>query len=386
MAHVLERILAVTDGTYEIIVVDDGSSDETGAIAARYPCRLVRHRKNEGKGRALRSGLATARGEFIVVVDSDDTYPVEAIPRLVEGLATHDVVSGSRTGKPAIPPMNRVGNWLLRAAIRVLYGSAVTDPLTGFYAARRRLLRGMRLSSAGFGIESEIVIKAARMGLRVHNLPIPYNARRGRSKLAPVKDGYRILKTILGHLALCNSTIAFVVPGLTLLAFGLALMLLVTVYTVRVGPVQLSFNSMVGAATVALLGSQITVFGLASNLYAFRHWYPVRDVITDGLLHRHARPWLRTLGFGPVAVGVIWGLHLFGAWARAGFGEFTRTSEAVFVSFLILFGVQMLFSFLFLRLFMGAFQEEEPASEEAPQHAPPAVVVSVTTSLAERTS
>src|SRR5690348_15917052 len=151
LGRVLERIVSITSSAYEIIVVDDGSTDETAAIAARYPCRLLRHKKNEGKGRALRSGIAAARGEYVVVLDSDDTYPVETIPRLVAALGTHDVVSGSRMGKLAIPPMNRVGNWLLRSAIRMLYGSAVTDPLTGFYAARKRLLREMRLSSDGFG-------------------------------------------------------------------------------------------------------------------------------------------------------------------------------------------------------------------------------------------
>jgi glycosyltransferase involved in cell wall biosynthesis len=354
---VLDRLFTVIDDSCEVIVIDDGSTDATGAVAARYPCRLLQHKVNLGKGHAVRAGLAVAQGELVVMVDADNSYPAEEVPRLIDKLKSHDLISGSRIGKASIPPMNRVGNWMLRTAIRRLYGSTVIDPLTGLYASRADVLRRMQLCSDGFGLESEIVIKAARMGLRVHNHAITYCTRRGKSKLNPVKDGYRILRTILAHLALYNPTVTFIAPGLTFLALGVALMLLLILHPLRVGTVEFSFDTMIVAATVALLGSQVTVFGLATNLYACRHWMTTRDAVTNLLLHRRARDWLLWLGLGLVLAGIIWGLWLFTGWIRGGAREFTQTGEAVFVSFLIVIGIQTLFSLAFLALFMSAFRE-----------------------------
>ena len=355
---VLERLFSVLDGSYEVIVVDDGSTDTTAAIASQYPCRLVRHERNRGKGRAVKTGIAAAQAESVIVIDADHTYPIEMIPTLARSLVDYDIVSGSRIERALVPPLNRFGNWLLRNAIRRLYGSTVDDPLTGFYAARRHILREMHLSSEGFGIEAEIVIKAARMGLRVLNLPVTYRARKGKSKLNPLTDGYLIMRTILGFLALYNPTITFILPGLLLLLLSFAVLMLLMWHPVQVGGVQFSYDTMIVAATMALLGAQITVFGLASNLYACRYFMAVRDRVTALLLHRHARAWLFGLGLSLMLVGVAWGTRLLVGWTRSGFGIFTRTSEAIFVSFLFILGVQMWFSLAFLGLFMGAFSED----------------------------
>ncbi len=358
---VLERLFGVIDGSYEVIVVDDGSSDATAAIASQYPCRLLRHRRNRGKGQAVKTGIAAANGEAIVLVDADGTYPIEMIPNLVRGLADYDVVSGSRTKNEAVPPLNRLGNRLLRSAIRRLYGSTVADPLTGLYAIRREALQSMRLSADGFGIEAEIVIKAARMGLRALNLPVAYWARRGKSKLRPLKDGCRILRTILSFLALYNPTITFILPGLTVLSVSLAVLLLLMWHPIQLGAVQLSFDTMLAAATLALLGSQITVFGLAANLYACRHFLAARDAVTDLLLHRNTRTWLFGLGLGLVLGGGVSGMRLLVDWWRSGFGVFTQTPQAIMVSFCFILGAQVWFSLAFLGLFMGAFEAHKLA-------------------------
>src|SRR3990170_1945958 len=91
---VLEALQALPADTFGIIVVDDGSTDRTAEVAGRFRCRLVSHSGNRGKGAAIRTGLAHARGEKTILIDADGTYPVEMIPAIARALETHDLVIG----------------------------------------------------------------------------------------------------------------------------------------------------------------------------------------------------------------------------------------------------------------------------------------------------
>ena len=197
LAVVLGRLRDVLDDSYEIVVVDDGSSDMTASVAAAHDCRLIRHETNRGKGAALQTALDHVRGEYVVFVDADDTYPCEAIPLMVRALETNDMVIGVRqSGRFNISPVNRVGNAFFRALISIAAGRHVADPLTGLYALRRGLLERIAIRSQGFGIEAEIVIKAGRAGARIQEIPVDYRPRIGESKLRPLRDGMVITRTI----------------------------------------------------------------------------------------------------------------------------------------------------------------------------------------------
>lgn len=182
----------------EVIVIDDGSTDGSAVVAEKHGARLIAHSDNRGKGAAVQTGLAAAGGSQIVVMDADDTYPAHAIAALLELLETHDHVRGIRSvGRANIPPLNRLGNALISSAVAVVSGVRSADPLTGLYALHATDLRRMRLTSRGFGLETEIAIKSARMKLRTADHPIRYGPRQGHSKLSPLRDGMVILGTIL---------------------------------------------------------------------------------------------------------------------------------------------------------------------------------------------
>lgn len=197
---VLGKIVEAVDGTCELLVVDDGSTDRTAEVASCFPCRVIRHDVNRGKGEAFKTALENARGDRVVWIDADDTYPPDAIPRIVQALDDHDMVIASRSrGRVEIPAFNRLGNWLFRVLIRVLYGRSFHDPFSGLNGIRKQHLDAMGLSSNGFGLEAEICVKASKMKLDVLEFPIGYGQRIGTSKLGSIRAGYEILRTIVRH-------------------------------------------------------------------------------------------------------------------------------------------------------------------------------------------
>lgn len=364
---VLEELQRSLTDSFEIIVVDDGSRDGTAEVARGYPCHLVSHKTNQGKGRAMRTGVEAARGEKIIFIDADGTYPAEAIPQIAKVLDTYDMVVGSRTlGQQSIPLFNRLGNFLFRCVLRCLYGFKAQDPLTGLYGLRKAHWEKMQLGSVGFGIESEMAIKAARMGLKILDMPINYRERIGKAKLHPLRDGYRILKTIFAFILLYNPTVTFILPGLLLLALGLVLMGMLLFGPVRLGSIAFGMHTTMIAAMLALVGFQAVVFGVATKLYALAHKFTRPDIVTELILQIAVRRTLILLGIASIIVGLLWGIQLMRDWASGGFGDFTRTQEAELVSFLVVFGFQVLLSVGFIWI----FAEDVLRKEKQPQRRP----------------
>ena len=195
---VLEGVFEIVDASCEVLVVNDGSGDGTAEVASRFPCRLINHEVNKGKGEALKTGIKNARGENIIWIDADDTYPVEVIPQMVEALETYDIVIGSRVrGRDSIPAFNRIGIWIFRNIMKRMHGFSAYDPCSGLCGVKKHYLEQMELSSRGFAIEPEICVKASRMKLKMLDIPIEYRARVGDSKLSAVKVGFEDLWTIL---------------------------------------------------------------------------------------------------------------------------------------------------------------------------------------------
>ena len=195
---VLEKIFKVIDKRYEVLVVDDGSTDRTAEVASKFPVGLIRYETNMGKGEALKTGVARARGENIIWIDADDTYPAELLPQITRALGSYDVVVCSRKyGRSNIPLFNRFGNFIFRTLIKGIYGSTPYDPCSGLYATKKRHLEAMELSAHRFAIEPEISIKGSRMKLKMLDIPIEYQTRVGDTKLNGVKVGFEDLITIL---------------------------------------------------------------------------------------------------------------------------------------------------------------------------------------------
>jgi glycosyltransferase involved in cell wall biosynthesis len=193
----LGNVFRCVDGIAEVIVVDDGSRDRTSEVACGFKCSVIKHEANRGKGEALKTGVRHAKGNNIIFIDADNTYPAKAVSQIAEALNFYDIAYAARTiGRHRIPAFNRLGNTIFQRMIRYIYGFPGSDYSTGLYGIKKTYLNAMNIRASGFSIEPEIAIKASRMRLRVGEIPIEYQSRLGKTKLVGPKAGFQHLVTI----------------------------------------------------------------------------------------------------------------------------------------------------------------------------------------------
>ncbi len=198
IGEVLSRIAAL-DLDSIVVVVDDGSTDETAAIAEAAGAKVIRQ-ANQGKGAALRAAIAVAEGDIAVIQDADMEYDPAEVPELIEPIVrgSADVVFGSRLrgGKPqrAYLFWHLVGNRFLSLVTNVLFNTTLSDMETGYKAFRLEVLRSLDLRENKFGIEPEITGKVCKRKLRIYELPISYYGRtHDEGKKITWRDGFRAL-------------------------------------------------------------------------------------------------------------------------------------------------------------------------------------------------
>jgi glycosyltransferase involved in cell wall biosynthesis len=180
-----------------VIVVDDGSTDDTAARARAAGADVIRHVHNRGKGQAVRSGLAHAlAGPFthVLLMDGDLQHRPDDIPRLLEAGRTRrlDLVVGARSFDRARMPRARYySNVIGSLALSSLVGTSIRDTQSGFRLVRAELLRNLPLTSSGYEIETEMLIKLSCRGACIGDVPVALAYEGARSKLRPVRDTTR---------------------------------------------------------------------------------------------------------------------------------------------------------------------------------------------------
>lgn len=178
---------------YEIVVVDDGSTDGTGQIAEEAGgVTVVRHDQNRGYGAALKTGISHARHGLVCITDADGTYPVERIPDLVARMAEKgcDMVVGARTGPDVyIPSVRRPAKWVISKLANFVSGVSIPDLNSGLRIfGRDACFRFYSILPEGFSFTTTITLAMLQSGYRVEYVPISYAKRVGSSKIRPVRD------------------------------------------------------------------------------------------------------------------------------------------------------------------------------------------------------
>ncbi len=387
IAGIVERVLAQQAALaaagvtrLEVIVVDDGSHDETGAAVERFVIpdagearavvRLVRHPVNRGYGAALKTGLAQAQGELIAFLDADGTYPPEYFPQLcAPALAGAEVVIGSRMSGAAseMPLMRRVGNVLFAGLITLLGDQRVRDSASGMRVIRREKLPLLYPLPNGLNFTPIMSMRAIHEGLRLVEVPIPYRERIGRSKLSVVRDGLRytisILWTalsynpvrILGTLGLAGMGAA----GLVALGLGAARLRGVTTLT------PWSVAAIFGALVLGVGGVSVFSLGATFNyLVALFRKQPVRMGLFGKPLFK--TPLDRHFGWLGLTVGVF-GMILAGGTLALGLTGWEISRLWLYLvgsALFMLVGLQLVISWVVMRTLEELSEREMRAQHD----------------------
>ena len=188
---------------YELIVVDDGSTDTTPErlreeAGTDTTLRVIRHSSNRGYGAALKTGIRRAKSELIVITDADGTYPNERIPELVDMAVDADMVVGARIADDVTYPfLRKIPKLFLSRYVSWLAGQDVPDMNSGFRVFRRSAVqRFMSILPNGFSFTTTITLAMLRNYDEVRFVPITYNARIGESKIRPIRDTLQFIQLI----------------------------------------------------------------------------------------------------------------------------------------------------------------------------------------------
>lgn len=219
----LERVMGALGRPWELIVVDDGSTDRTAERARAAGADVLRLAKNLGYGAALKAGIARAKYDTIVITDADGTYPAESIPALLEHAADFDMVVGARRGADVnIPMVRRPPKWILGRLASYLSGQAIPDLNSGLRVVHRGLVeRFEHLLPSGFSFTTTITLAALCNDALVHYHPIDYRVRVGASKIRPF-HAFEFLMLILRTVVFFNPLKVFLPIGAVLFLVGFA--------------------------------------------------------------------------------------------------------------------------------------------------------------------
>jgi glycosyltransferase involved in cell wall biosynthesis len=323
------------------------------AVAEAAGARVVREERR-GYGNAYRAGFAAARGQHILMGDSDDTYDFSQLPDLVAPLLSGraDYVLGSRFAgdiQPgAMPWLHRyIGNPVLTAILNHLFDVRSSDAHSGMRAFTRDAYLRMGLRCEGMELASELVIAAARAGLRIEEVPITYHPRVGESKLHSLRDGWRHLRFML----LLAPRHLFVLPGLVFLAFGVVGQLALLPGALDLGFHEFDVHFSVLFALLAILGWQVVLLGLFADAYnratgwsERRHW-PLTTIHRYFSLERGIVAGMVLFAFGFVIDVVI-----LVRWLANALGPLDEIRPALLALTLMVLGAQTAFSSFLLRL------------------------------------
>jgi glycosyltransferase involved in cell wall biosynthesis len=207
IAGLLEKLVALDyHKKYEVIVIDDGSSDSTAEIVSHFPVRLINHHTNKGYGAALKTGIRKAHGQKVVMLDSDGQHDPVYIPQIVDLLEEHELVIGERTSDSFQVKNRQGGKKIIRWVGEYLFDQKLPDFNSGLRGFDRDLIRAMlHMMPNGFSFSTTSTMAFIKEGYSIGKLPIKVTERQGRpSNVKFVRDGSKTMLLLFRIIMLFN--------------------------------------------------------------------------------------------------------------------------------------------------------------------------------------
>lgn len=256
----VKNVLAANNFTYELLVVDDGSTDRTGEVARKKGAKVITHTMNQGYGASIKAGVMHAAHGIILITDGDGTYPADKIPELLKGMQDSSMVVGSRIGKNIkVPLIRRPAKWALTKLASYLSESPIDDLNSGLRAIDKTIFNNFKkILPDGFSLTTTITLAMLCNGYSVKYIPITYNRRIGKSKIRPIRDTLNFLQLILRTVLLFNPLKVFI-PASLLLFFAAFFIFFYSFFF-------LPFTMDVTAIVLLMGGIQILAIGMIADL------------------------------------------------------------------------------------------------------------------------
>jgi len=338
----------------EVLIADNGSTDGSQEIARSLGARVVQVER-KGYGNALMRGIATARGKYVIMGDSDDSYDFTNLGPFVDKLRNgYDLVMGNRflggIQPGAMPNLHRyLGNPVLTAIGRLFFKSPSGDFHCGLRGFNRAAMLGLDLRTTGMEFASEMVVKSTLHNLRITEVPTTLQPD-GRSRpphLRSWRDGWKHLRFLM----LYSPRWLFLYPGLLLMGVGLVVGLLLLQGPIFIGGLGFDAQTLLYAAAAIVLGFQAIAFGVFTKVFA----------ISEGLLPEDPKLSVTSiklnlekgliLGAVLIITGLVCSVYSVLTWKQSHFGilDPARTLRIIIPAITaLIIGVQIVFSSLFL--------------------------------------